>query len=70
MRATSLPEAVIEKSAVGPIFDFRIMSGYEKSSKNANKLASLSVSVGRNKPIYHFGYQSQVWPFETLFCQS
>lgn len=33
-----------EKSAVGEILDFHIMSGYEKSSINANKKAVRNVS--------------------------
>jgi hypothetical protein len=43
-----------EKSAVGATLDFRIMSGYEKSSINAKKKAVRNVS----KQLLHFSAES------------
>ena len=44
MYGASLLETVTEKLATGAILDFRIMSGDEKSSINANKKAVRNVS--------------------------
>ena len=44
MCGTSLLETVREKSVVGATLDFRIVSGYEKSSINANKKVVQNVS--------------------------